>query len=290
MQNILITGISGQLGHELKGLSYTHSYKAYKFFLTGRSDLDITNHEQVKRFFGENKIDCIINCAAFTGVDAAESETELAMNANGYAVERLVAEAAENNARVIHVSTDYVFDGTNHKPYREDDQVNPVSVYGKSKLHGEKAVLDYPYGTVVRTSWLYSHVGNNFFNTIMKLADERNELKVVYDQIGTPTYTRDVARALLGLATKAIDENDPFCRGLYHYSNEGVCSWYDFALAIISLTGKVCRVIPVESSEYPTPAVRPHYSVLNKSAIKSELSISIPHWRESLKNCISQLD
>jgi dTDP-4-dehydrorhamnose reductase len=290
MQNILITGVNGQLGHELTGLSYTHPYKAYKFFRTGREDLDITNSELVNRYFENNRVDCIINCAAYTGVDKAESNTEEALHVNGYAVEGLVSLAARNNTRFIHVSTDYVFDGKNHKPYIEDDPVNPVSVYGRSKLLGEKAVLDYQYGTVVRTSWLYSPTGKNFFNTILQLADEKNELSVVYDQIGTPTYTRDVARVLFALALKALDDNDPYTGGLYHYSNEGVCSWYDFALEIIRLAGKICKVIPIETIDYPTPAVRPHYSLLSKNKIKSELSLTIPHWKESLKGCINQLN
>ena len=290
MQNILITGVNGQLGHELTGLSYTHAYKAYKFFRTGREDLDITNSELVNRYFENNRVECIINCAAYTGVDKAESNTEEALHVNGYAVEGLVSLAAKYNTRFVHVSTDYVFDGKNHKPYIEDDAVNPVSVYGRSKLLGEKAVLDYQYGTVVRTSWLYSPTGKNFFNTILQLAEEQNELRVVYDQIGTPTYTRDVARVLFALAQRALDDNDPYTGGLFHYSNEGVCSWYDFALEIIRLTGKICKVIPIETIEYPTPAVRPHYSLLSKSKIKTELSLAIPHWKESLKGCINQLN
>lgn len=237
-----------------------------------------------------NQIDCIINCAAYTNVDKAESEEEVATRVNAGAVEELVTIAGNNGTRIIHVSTDYVFDGTNHVPYREDDQVNPVSAYGRSKLKGEKAVLEYQYGTVVRTSWLYSPNGRNFFNTILKSGEEKSELKVVADQVGSPTYARDMARILLTFAINALDDTNPFTGGLYNYSNEGVCSWYDFALAIIRLAGRDCRVIPIETSQYPTAARRPHYSVLNKSKIKAELSLSIPHWRDSLQSCIDQLD
>ncbi len=290
MKNILVTGSSGQLGHELQGLSYTHAYKGYKFFHTGRKTLNIANLDQVKHFFAENRIDCIINCAAYTNVDKAEDEEAIATHINSYAVEGLVREAGNHNTRIIHVGTDYVFDGTKHTPYREDDPVNPVSAYGRSKLQGEKAVLEYKYGTVVRTSWLYSSRGNNFFNTILSLGEERSELKVVYDQVGTPTYARDMARVLLTLAIRAMEDNTSYTGGLFHYSNEGVCSWYDFALAIVRLAGLDCRVIPIESSEYPTAARRPHYSVLNKAKIKSELTLLIPHWRDSLQNCIDQLD
>jgi dTDP-4-dehydrorhamnose reductase len=290
MKNILITGSSGQLGNELQGLSYTHAYKGFKFFHTTRETLDITDNDQLRHFFDKNHIDCIINCAAYTNVDKAESEEEVATRVNSGAVEELVTIAGNSGTRIIHVSTDYVFDGTNHVPYREDDQVNPVSAYGRSKLKGEKAVLEYQYGTVVRTSWLYSPNGRNFFNTILKAGEEKSELKVVADQVGSPTYARDMARILLTLAINALDDANPFTGGLYNYSNEGVCSWYDFALAIIRLAGLDCRVIPIETSQYPTAARRPHYSVLSKSKIKAELSISIPHWRDSLQSCIDQLD
>jgi dTDP-4-dehydrorhamnose reductase len=290
MKNILITGSSGQLGNELQGLSYTHSYKGYKFFHTTRQTLDITVNDQLWQFFDQNRVDCIINCAAYTNVDKAESEEGLAMSVNAGAVEELVRMAGKSETRIIHVSTDYVFDGTNHLPYREDDNVNPVSAYGRSKLRGEKAVLEYQYGTVVRTSWLYSPNGKNFFTNILRLGEEQNELKVVVDQVGSPTYARDMARILLIFAINAMDDNNPFTGGLYNYSNEGVCSWYDFALAIVRLAGRDCRVIPIETSQYPTAARRPHYSVLNKSKIKAELSLSIPHWRDSLQSCIDQLD
>jgi len=290
MKNILITGSSGQLGHELQGLSYTHNYKAYKFIHTSRENLDITSRDQVRAFFESNQIDCIINCAAFTNVDNAESESDLAMLVNGRAVEWLVEEARGRQARFFQVSTDYIFDGTHYMPYKEDDKTNPVSVYGKTKLVGENAVLKYEYGTVVRSSWLYSPHGNNFFNTILKRGEERTELSVVYDQVGTPTYARDLARVLLSFADHALVDGSTYKGGLYHYSNEGVCSWYDFALEIIKLKGIHCKVNPIETEQYPTPATRPHYSVLNKSRIKAQLSLAVPHWKESLLSCLDQLD
>ncbi len=289
MKNILITGANGQLGQELQGLSYTHVYKLYKFLLTGRDNLDITNQDEIENFFANNQIDCVINCAAYTNVDKAESDTEMAMLVNGLAVEWLVNAARKKNAHFLHISTDYVFDGTNHLPYKEEDPTNPVTVYGKTKLEGEQAVLKYVYGTVVRTSWLYSSQGSNFFNTILKRGSERDDLNVVNDQVGTPTYARDLARVLLSLAEQTLAEDNSYKGGLFHYSNEGVCSWYDFATDIVKLTGLHCRVNPIDTSQYPAPAKRPHYSVMNKAKIKSQLSITIPHWRDSLLSCIDQL-
>ncbi len=290
MKSILITGINGQLGHELKGLSYTHTYKQYNYLYTDIENLDITDQDKVEQFFNNNQVDCIINCAAYTNVDKAESETEKAMLVNGLAVKWLVNAARKNNAGFIHVSTDYVFDGTNHIPYKEEDPANPVTAYGKTKFAGEEAVLQYLNGTVVRTSWLYSPQGNNFLTTILKRGAERNELNVVNDQVGTPTYARDLAKVLLSLADNVLSENNLYNGGLFHYSNEGVCSWYDFALEIVKLTGLHCRVNPVDSSQYPSAARRPHYSVMNKNKIKTELSVTIPYWKDSLISCIDQLD
>ncbi len=288
--SILITGSKGQLGHELQGLSYTHAWKSYKFFLTDADTLDITKNDQVELFFKNNRINCVINCAAYTGVDNAESEPEVAMEVNARAVELLVAACSAAGASLFHVSTDYVFDGSSSVPYREDDPCNPVSVYGKSKLEGEKAVLGYERGTVVRSSWLYSPMGKNFFTTIHKLASERNQLNVVYDQVGTPTYARDLARILLMMADMTLSGKDTDLSGLFHYSNEGVCSWYDFALEIIGMSGQHCEISPIETSQYPLPAARPHFSVLNKTKIRSALSVTIPHWKESLKSCVNLLD
>lgn len=290
LHTILITGSNGQLGQELQGLSYTHSWKGYRFLFTDLDNLDITREEQVKQFFHSNRVDCLINCAAYTNVDKAESEPEAAMLANARAVEWLVTACAVNNTPIIHVSTDYVFDGTKPVPYREEDPASPVSVYGKSKLEGEKAVLGYTNGTVVRSSWLYSPNGKNFFSTIHAMASEKDQLNVVYDQVGTPTYARDLARVLLIMAVSSLSGKNTDIHGLFHYSNEGVCSWYDFAIEIVRLTGRHCRINPIETSQYPLPARRPYFSVLNKTKIRSRLSIDIPHWKDSLISCIDQLD
>ncbi len=290
VKNILITGSKGQLGYELQGLSYTHTYRGYKFFYTDIDTLDITNEDLVNKFFRENHIDCLINCAAYTAVDKAESEPEAALLVNGRAVEWLVSACARNSTLMVHVSTDYVFDGTTPVPYREEDAVGPISVYGKTKLEGEKAVLGYEHGIVVRSSWLYSTRGKNFFNTILTMALEKDQLNVVYDQVGTPTYAGDLARVLLTLSDHFLSGKNKDGGGLFHYSNEGVCSWYDFAIEIVRLTGRQCRISPIETSQYPVPARRPHFSVLNKTKIRSYLLIDIPHWKESLINCIGQLD
>ena len=290
LNSILITGSKGQLGLELQGLSYTHSYKGYRFFYTDIDSLDITREEQVKQFFHRNRVNCLINCAAYTNVDKAESEPEAAMLSNARAVEWLVTACTANNAPIIHVSTDYVFNGTNPVPYREEDPARPVSAYGKTKLEGEKAVLSYRNGTVVRSSWLYSPHGKNFFNTIHAMASEKDQINVVYDQVGTPTYARDLARVLLIMAGSSLSGKNMDVSGLFHYSNEGVCSWYDFALEIVRLTGRHCHINPIETSQYPLPAKRPHFSVLNKTKIRSRLSIDIPHWKDSLISCIDQLD
>jgi dTDP-4-dehydrorhamnose reductase len=290
MHVILITGSKGQLGQELQGLSYTHAWKGYRFIHTDIDTLDITNAALVEPFFRSNRVDFVINCAAYTAVDKAESEPEVAMLVNDRAVELLVGCCAGSNTPIMHVSTDYVFDGNSSVPYREEDPANPVSVYGKSKLEGERKVLGYKHGTVVRSSWLYSPSGKNFFNTILTLAAEKDHLNVVYDQVGTPTYARDLSRVVLLLVDSYLSGKNTDIAGLFHYSNEGVCSWYDFALEIVRLKGSHCRINPIETSQYPLPAKRPHFSVLNKTKIKSALSLTIPHWRESLITCIGQLD
>ena len=290
MKSILITGSDGQLGREIQGLSYTHVYKGYKFYYTDIDTLDITSNEKVNQFFEQNSVDCLINCAAYTGVDEAESEPDAAMQVNARAVEILAKACAGNNARMFHVSTDYVFDGASPVPYREDDIASPISVYGKTKHEGEKAVLNYEHGTVVRTSWLYSPHGKNFFNTVLSLSSEKDQLNMIYDQVGTPTYARDLARILLSMADSSLSGKITDISGIFHYSNEGVASWYDFALEIVMMTGAHCRISPIETDLYPLPARRPHFSVMNKTKIRSLLSIDIPHWKESLKSCIDQLN
>lgn len=290
MKTILITGSDGQLGQELQGLSFTHTYRDYKFFHTDIDTLDITDRDQVRKFIAKNRVSYIINCASYTNVDKAESEQETAVLVNGKAPGVLKEACADNNAHLLHISTDFVFDGRRSVPYREDHSPNPLSFYGKTKLEGEKAVLKYEYGAVIRTSWLYSSYGNNFFRTILRHGADKDELNIVYDQVGTPTYARDLARVLLTLAVNTLS-GEKNCGGqIFHYSNEGVCSWYDFAFEIVRLAGLQCRINPIESSQYPLPAKRPHFSVLNKTKIKSYLSIDIPHWRDSLKSCMDQLD
>ncbi len=289
-KTVLITGGRGQLGQEIQGLSYTHAYREYRFLHTDIDTLDITDTGRIEEYISENGVDCVINCASYTNVDKAETDREIAMLVNGRAPGLLAGACSVTGAFIIHVGTDYVFDGQRPVPYREVDAPAPLSFYGISKLEGEKAVLDYDRGTVVRTSWLYSPHGHNFFRTIMRIAAEKDELNVVYDQAGTPTYARDLARALLMIAVNSLSGNGIYGKELFHYSNEGVCSWYDFALEIVTLTGMHCRVRPVETEQYPLPARRPAYSVMNKAKIRSRLSIDIPHWKESLRNCISQLD
>ncbi len=288
-KTVLITGGRGQLGQEIQGLSYTHAYREYRFLHTDIETLDITQAGRLEDYIAENAVHCVINCASYTNVDKAEADQEAAMLVNGMAPGLLAGACSLSGAWLIHPGTDYVFDGQRPVPYREEDTPAPLSFYGKSKLEGEKAVLDYERGTVVRTSWLYSTHGHNFFKTIMRVAKERDELNVVYDQTGTPTWARDFARVLLMIAVNSLSGNGSYGKELFHYSNEGVGSWYDFAHEIVTLTGINCRVRPVETQQYPLPARRPSYSVMNKAKIRSRLSIDIPHWKESLRNCISQL-
>jgi len=287
-KNILVTGSNGQLGTEFQYL-VSDKDSLDKFYFTNSDTLNITNKEALRSFIIENKIDTIINCAAYTAVDNAEKESEIAYSVNAIAVEYMAELAKEYSLKFIHVSTDYVFDGTSHMPLREDDSTNPQGIYGKSKLAGEEAILNIkPEGAViVRTSWVYSSIGNNFVKTMIRLGRERDELNVVCDQIGTPTYARDLARAIL-IILESKDNNKDV--SIYHYSNEGTCSWYDFAKAIFEMAEIECKVFPISTTAYPTPAKRPLYSILNKDKIKETYSIQIPYWRESLKSCISLLN
>ena len=270
---LLITGCNGQLGTELQAL-------LPQALAVDVADLDITDRDAVFAFVKENDIDAIVNCAAYTAVDKAEDEPEKCRKINVDGVKNL----ASTGAKIVHVSTDYVFDGTGCRPYVETDAANPVSVYGKTKLDGEKAVLETAETcAIVRTAWLYSPFGANFVKTMRRLGAEKEELSVVFDQIGTPTCAADLARAIVGLLPQMKDG----AKEIYHYSNEGVCSWYDFAREIMKLSGLKCRVNPIESAQYPTKAKRPFYSVLNKSKIKS-LGINVPHWQESLEKCLKK--
>ncbi len=285
---ILVTGADGQLGSAIRDLA--DQFKHIQFILTDINELDLTDSEAVTAFVNHERPDYIINCAAYTAVDIAEKESDLAKLINTKVPATLARLSKTVNARLVHVSTDYVFDGTTYVPYVEEDLVNPESVYGRSKLNGEIAVLkEAPSSLIIRTSWLYSAYGKNFVKTMIKLGEERDELKVVYDQVGTPTYAGDLALAILTIIDRTSKEECVWKPGIYHYSNEGVCSWYDFAKAIHELSGVTCQVRPISTDEYPSVAVRPPYSVLNKSKIKRIFGIQIPYWRDSLQQCILEL-
>jgi dTDP-4-dehydrorhamnose reductase len=288
MKNILVTGAYGQLGNEVRILSA--NYPEYNFMFTDVDSLDITDKDELIDFVTGNDIRYIINCAAYTAVDKAEDDAELCEKINATAVKNLGLAAAEAGAGIIHVSTDYVFDGTSCRPYTEDMPTKPCSVYGKTKLKGEKNLLKAcPNAIIIRTAWLYSPFGNNFVKTMIKLGSERESLNVIFDQVGTPTYALDLADAILKAMDQTID-SDHEKGGVYHFSNEGVCSWYDFTIKIHEIAGiKTCKVNPIETKDYPTKAARPHYSVLNKSKIKQTFNITIPHWEASLKDCIKEL-
>ena len=281
--NILVTGCNGQLGNEMQLLEKLHPEHTY--FNTDVQELDITNKVAVESFVSENEIDGIVNCAAYTAVDKAESNAELCDLLNHVAPGYLAQAIEGRGGWLIQVSTDYVFDGTNHKPYVETDAVCPNSVYGTTKLAGEQAVESACKRVmIIRTAWLYSTFGNNFVKTMIRLGNEKPELGVIFDQIGTPTYARDLAVAIFAAIGKGV------VPGIYHFSNEGVISWYDFTKAIHRLAGiTTCHVRPLHTAEYPTPANRPHYSVLDKTKIKQVYGIEIPYWEESLAECVRQL-
>ena len=283
--NILVTGANGQLGSEIRSLS--ENFVDFNFIFKDLPDLDICNFLELENFVNKNKIDSIINCAAYTAVDKAEEESAIAQKVNADGVLNLVKVLEKVNGKLIHISTDYVYDGKSFMPYKETDEVSPIGVYGNTKREGELSVINSGIdGLVIRTSWLYSSYGNNFVKTMLRLGNDRDELGVIFDQVGTPTYARDLALSCLTiLSNKKINSKG----NLYHFSNEGVASWYDFAKAIMAIGNVNCKVNPIETKEYPTPAKRPHYSVLNKSKIKNDFGIEIPYWRDSLKECISKI-
>ena len=287
-KSILVTGANGQLGSELLELSVL--YTDYTFVFISRSELDFSNSEAIQTWFLDKTFDVIINCAAYTAVDRAESEQTLAGAINTIAVETLARIAKEKAISLIHISTDYVFDGKNFKPYVETDPTHPQGVYGQTKLDGEQAMLAInPVNSlIIRTSWVYSSFGNNFVKTMLRLGKERDELGVIYDQVGTPTYARDLAQAILSIIQHP-NLNAQKSTEIYHFSNEGVCSWYDFALAIFEFSDIHCTVKPIETLDYPTPAKRPHYSLLNKAKIKKTFDITIPYWKDSLQECLDLL-
>lgn len=281
--NILITGCNGQLGNEMQLLEKVNPQ--HQYFNTDVAQLDITNPEAIEEFVNNNAIDIIVNCAAFTAVDKAESSQELCHLLNAKAPEYLAAAVAKRGGYLVQVSTDYVFDGTNHTPYTEDEATCPNSVYGSTKLEGEKLAMAACANTmIIRTAWLYSTFGNNFVKTMIRLGQEKTELGVIFDQIGTPTYAGDLAAAIMAAINHGI------VPGIYHFSNEGVISWYDFTKAIHRIAGITsCHVKPLHTTEYPTPAARPHYSVLDKTKIKQTYGIEIPYWEESLEKCVAKL-
>ena len=284
MPNVLVTGSNGQVGSELKALSYDY---AYNFFFTDKEELDITNQMNINNFIEVNSIDIIVNCAAYTAVDKAETEAELADEINRKAVKYLAEVAKERSIRLIHISTDYVFDGTNFKPYVETDKTNPNSVYGVTKLRGEEALkkINPLNSLIIRTSWVYSSFGANFVKTMLRLGKERESLGVIFDQVGTPTYARDLAKAILDILPQVKSDKVE----IYNYSNEGVLSWYDFSKEIMRMAKIECQINPIETKEYPTPASRPHYSLLNKAKIKETFQIEIPFWKDSLDRCLKTM-
>ena len=284
MKNILITGANGQLGNEMRVLSAENP--EYAYFFTDVAELDICNEQAILDFVKANQINVIVNCAAYTAVDKAEENVELCTRLNADAVGYLAKAAETHGAEFIQVSTDYVFDGTSHIPYQETETTCPNSVYGHTKLAGEQNALTLcSRSMVIRTAWLYSTFGNNFVKTMIRLGKERENLGVIFDQVGTPTYARDLARAIFTAIRQGV------VPGIYHFSNEGVCSWYDFTKAIHRLAGiTTCHVKPLHTEEYPTPAKRPHYSVLDKTKIKNTYYIEIPYWMDSLQSCIAELE
>jgi dTDP-4-dehydrorhamnose reductase len=283
MKTILVTGCHGQLGNEMQLAA--KRFPAFQYIYTDVEELDICDKKALNDFVKANNVDILVNCAAYTNVDKAEDDVELCYKINRDAVRNIGEVAKDNKLKVVHVSTDYVFDGTSYLPYTEDMPVCPATVYGKSKLEGEKALLENCDQVVIlRTAWLYSSFGNNFVKTMMKKGVEQHSLTVIFDQVGTPTYAADLADSILKILS-----NVTFIPGIYHFSDEGVCSWYDFTKSIHRIAGITCDVRPIEAKEYPAKTPRPHYSVLNKTKIKSTYGIIIPYWEDSLEKCIKIL-
>ncbi len=281
--NILITGCNGQLGNEMQLLEKTHA--THQYFNTDVAELDITNKEAIDAFVHEHNIDGIVNCAAYTAVDKAEDNAQTARLLNATAPGYLAAAIEQRGGWFIQISTDYVFDGTNHTPYTPDEPTCPNSVYGSTKLDGERAAMQACSQTmIIRTAWLYSTFGANFVKTMLRLGREKQQLGVIFDQIGTPTYARDLAVAIFAAIEQGVKP------GIYHFTNEGVCSWYDFTKAIHRIAGiTTCHVMPLHTVESPTPASRPPYSVLDKTKIKQAYHLEIPYWEDSLRECIAGL-
>lgn len=273
---IVVTGANGQVGKELQQLAV--SYPAFEFIFTTRHDLPLDNTESINSFIDQRQPHYFINCAAYTAVDKAELEKGIAYAINAEAPGAIAAACKRNNVRLLHISTDYVFDGSGKEPYKEDDLTDPVNLYGAAKLEGEKRVMQsHPDSIIIRTAWVYSVFGNNFVKTMLRLMAEREQINVVNDQFGTPTYAADLAAAIL-----QIISSEQWKPGIYHFSNEGKISWYDFAVAIKELSGSACKINPIPTSAYPTPAKRPHYSVLDKTKIQNTFNVPIKDWKSSL--------
>lgn len=288
MNKIVVTGSYGQLGSEIKKLSTLHP--GFSFVFTDYDTLDITDRKALECFFSGQTPDYVINCAAYTAVDQAEKEPEKAKLLNAAAPGYLAELCEKHNAKLIHISTDYVFNGESFIPVCEDVNPDPQGVYGKTKLDGEVNITKAnPHALIIRTSWLYSSFGNNFVKTIMRICSQNDKIRVVFDQVGTPTYAHDLAGAILSIIEQTSVNKSVWKPGIYHYSNEGVCSWYDFAMEIKQMAGILCQIEPIESKDFPTLAKRPSYSVLNKSKIKSAFGLDIPYWKESLELCIKSI-
>ena len=286
---VLITGSKGQSGSEIKELA--SEYENLQCVFKDLPELDICDAEILNTFIIDQHINAVINCAGYTAVDKAEEEALIAQKVNSEGVLSLANALKKVDGKLIHISTDYVFDGNHSQSYKESDPVSPVGVYGKTKRAGELAVLNSSIDAIViRTSWLYSMYGNNFVKTMLRIGNNKKSIQVVSDQLGTPTYAKDLAKTCLDILSDAGSTNISKKGSLYHYSNEGVTSWYDFATAIMEISNIDCKVIPIETKDYPTEARRPMYSVLDKSKIKSDFKVTIPHWRDSLTNCIKKIN
>ncbi len=284
MTKILVCGAKGQLGSSIKEIA--GNFPGFIFDFTDVEELDILDSLSLNLYVKESRPGFIINCAAYTAVDKAEADRDKAFLLNAEAVNNIVNAARHCDSKIIHISTDYIFNGRNHKPYTELDLPDPDSVYGLSKLKGEMYFTNDHPGLIIRTSWLYSQFGHNFMKTVLRLGKEHDVIKMVFDQVGTPTYAGDLADAILQIIKISSEEPSRFKTGIYHYSNEGVASWYDFAKEIIELSNLKTRVLPIETTDYPLPAPRPQYSVLNKKKIRDTFGIEIPHWKDSLQVCL----
>ena len=287
---VLIIGKNGQLGQSIKKIISLGNIKD-EYSFVGRSELDLGDSENITTYFNQNRFNIVINCAAYTAVDKAESEHGLSNQVNHLAVKQIAEIVKQQGAKLIHISTDYVFDGKNYRPYTEDDKTNPQSIYGSTKLAGERAIQEIMRkgATIIRTGWLYSEFGNNFVKTMLELGANNEKIKVISDQIGTPTYASDLAQAIVGIVKSKYLQNKEQQTQIFHYSNEGVCSWYDFSKAIFDIEKIACKAVPIESKEWKMPAKKPYYAVLNKNKFKTTFGIEIPYWRGSLHTCLKHI-